>query len=82
MCIVVQNDLMEVLFRNFPETANSKIWGLSVFSFGELIIPPDTDYPIKTMDKDAHHFWQNGRMLQDSVSWYILVKVWGDSVCK
>ncbi|UXX81013.1 AraC family transcriptional regulator [Reichenbachiella carrageenanivorans] len=54
---------MDILIRNFPETPNSKKWGLSVFSFGELTVPPMEHYPLRSHFKDTHHFWARGRRL-------------------
>lgn len=62
---------MEVIIKNFPETVDSKIWGITVFSFGEMKVPKEANYPLQEYAKEDTHFWEKGRVLNQLFLVYI-----------
>jgi AraC-like DNA-binding protein len=62
---------MNVLIKNFSETIDSKIWGISVFSFGEMKVPAASPYPLQEFSNEHKGFWEKGRVLEHLFLVYI-----------
>ncbi len=60
-----------MFIKNLPETVHSKIWGLTLFSFGEVSVKAGSNYPSSTHFKEHGQFWERGRVLTDLFLVYI-----------
>jgi AraC-like DNA-binding protein len=52
-------------FAYFPGSVRTRRWGLSATTFGEVTVPPGSEYP-PTRHPSGHHFdWKHGRVLAE-----------------